>query len=408
MRVEDLGDFLCHVWWRVVRFGYDTSQRTEAQRSTMYLFNGATYKAIGRNQRARLEGRMKAHAIACIELLLHDLCESPSVRERHRLSAAALKVCLKPRLMASALECAFGAIRGLCGPVDPEELDRTLDTRDFIGLTDGVLDVENNVFFPIGSVPHGVRVSMSVNYAYVGPDDPRFPEMRAQINEFLRTVHAADYDDPNDARLAAMRLMSGLLLLRKNECKKAFVFLGSDDSGKAEFARLLELTLGDYAVTGNRISLTRELTGIDRDLAADHKALVCVYPEARNADGSVVVKLDGGRIYALAGNSRHSVRAPCRNPKGITIDFKPIVLSTLMPVVHPLNNAARDRLWIARFGSTFVAPGPGAEVDTRRRIFPRIPNLEQRMMQWAPIYLVMLVEALHDFRLGDGALARLP
>ena len=46
------------------------------------LFNGATYVAIvGRDKRAALESRMKAHVIACIELL----CESPSVRERHSL-----------------------------------------------------------------------------------------------------------------------------------------------------------------------------------------------------------------------------------------------------------------------------------------------------------------------------------
>ena len=73
-----------------------------------------------------------------------------------------------------------------------------------------------------------------------------------------------------------------------------------------------------------------------------------------------------------------------------------------MPVVHPPNNTARDRLWIARFGSTFVATDRGTEVDTSRRIFPRIEaeSLEQRMRQWAPIFLVMMGEALRDFRSG--------
>ena len=400
--IDDLGEFMCYVWGRVVRFGHDTSQRTDAEQSTMYLFNGATYEAIvDRDKRAALESRMKAHVIACLE----RLCESPSVRER---AVAALTLCRKPRRMASALKVAFDNMQGqgllvreliVC----PHELAHTLDTGDFIGCTNGVFDAENNVFFPIGSVPHGVRVSMCTNYAYVGPNDPLYPQMHADISEFLRTVHADDYNDPNDARLTAMRLFSGLLLPRKNECKKAFVFLGSDDSGKADFTRLIELTLGDYAVAGNRISLTRPLTGIERDLAANHKSLVCVYPEVRKADGSLVVKLDGGRMYSIAGNRRHSVRAPYRHPRspGITFDFKPIVLSTLMPVVHPPNN---DRLWIARFGSTFVAAG--AEVHTNRRIFPRIENIEQRMRQWAPYFLLMMGEALRDFRSGvsGGAL----
>ena len=401
--VDALGELMCCAWRRVVRFGYDESQRTDAERSTMYLFNGATYEAIvGRDKRAALESRMKAHVIACLAAF-ERLCESPSARERRdRGVAAALAMCRKPRCMAKALKVAFDNIRGRDGAsVRPQELAYTLDTEDFIGLTNGVFDVMNNVFFPIGSVPPGVRVGMCTNYAYVGPDDPLYPEMRAEISEFLRTVHADDYNDPNDARLAAMRLFSGLLLPRKNKYKKVFVFLGSEDSGKAEFTRLIELTLGEYAVAGNRVSLTRKLKGIDRDLVASHKALVCVYPEARNADGSVVVKINGGRMCAISGNHTYSVRAPYRHAKGqgVKFAFKPIVLSTLMPVVHPPNNAAAERLWIARFGSKFVE---GADVDTRRRIFPRIEaeSLEQRMRQWAPYFLLMMGEALRDFRGG--------
>ena len=118
---------------------------------------------------------MKAHAIACLAAF-ERLCESPSARER--------------RCMAKALKVAFDNIRGRDGTsVRPQELAYTLDTEDFIGLTNGVFDVMNNVFFPIGSVPPGVRVGMCTNYAYVGPDDPLYPEMRAEISEF--SAHGA-------------------------------------------------------------------------------------------------------------------------------------------------------------------------------------------------------------------------
>ncbi len=36
------------------------------------------------------------------------------------------------------------------------------------------------------------------------PTTPSFPEMRAEIDECYRKMHAADYADPNDAQLAAM------------------------------------------------------------------------------------------------------------------------------------------------------------------------------------------------------------
>jgi hypothetical protein len=263
--------------------------------------------------------------------------------------------------------------------------------------------VRSGTFFPLGSVPSDVKVSMCTDYPYVSPSDPLFPEMRAQITEFNRMAHADNYNDPNDARLAAMRLFSGALLLRGNECKRVFVFLGSANSGKAEYARLLQLTLGDYAATGCRIALTRAQKELDRDLAANHKALVCFYPEAHDAQtGAPVTRINGERIMVLTGNDQQAIRAPRRATKGISIDFKPIVLSTHMPVVRPPHNAALNRFWIARFGATFVPSG--AQVDPNNRIFQRIPDIDQRMRQWAPYYFVMMVEALRDFLLGTGAL----
>ena len=78
-----------------------------------------------------------------------------------------------------------------------------MDTGDFIRFTTGVFDAQSSVFFPIGScVSTATRRSGGHVHAYVAPndppDDPRFPEMRAAINEFLRTLavsHADNYDD---------------------------------------------------------------------------------------------------------------------------------------------------------------------------------------------------------------------
>jgi hypothetical protein len=119
---------------------------------------------------------------------------------------------------------------------------------------------------------------MCTNYDYAPPEDPRFAENRAQIEEFYRKLHAENYDDPNDERLAAMWLLSGSLLFRGNVCKKAYIFLGSEgDNGKSTFTELIQLTLGDYAVTGNRSSLSgpSDQATLDPDLVANHKSLAC-------------------------------------------------------------------------------------------------------------------------------------
>jgi hypothetical protein len=244
-------------------------------------------------------------------------------------------------------------------------------------------------------------VSMCTNYDYVGPDDAKFPETRIQIEEFYRKLHADDYENPNDERLAAMWLLAGSLLFRGNVCKKAFVFLGSEgDNGKSTFTELIQLTLGDYAVTGNRSSLsgTQEQMTLDPDLVANHKSLVCTFPEVQSIEGGVSsgFKFNCGKLKALTGNDEQSVRGLYRDKKGIIIAFKPILHSNYMPQVDSDDSAARNRLWVARFGSTF--PADLAEPDVQRRRFPRIENLRETMEQWAPYHFLLMLEALRDFR----------
>jgi hypothetical protein len=67
-----------------------------------------------------------------------------------------------------------------------------------------------------------------------------------------------------------------------------------------------------------------------------------------------------------------------------------------MPQVDSDDNAARNRLWVARFGSTF--PAGLTEPDVPRRRFPRIENLRDTMKTWAPFHFLLMLEALRDFR----------
>ena len=102
------------------------------------------------------------------------------------------------------------------------------------------------------------------------------------------------------------------------------------------------------------------------------------------------------RGHALTGNDEQSVRGLYRDKKGIVIAFKPILHSNYMPQVDSDDSAARNRLWVARFGSTF--PADLVEPDVHRRRFPRIENLRDTMRAWAPYHFLLMLEALRDFR----------
>ena len=93
------------------------------------------------------------------------------------------------------------------------------------------------------------------------------------------------------------------------------------------------------------------------------------------------------------------MRGLYRDKKGIVIGFKPILAvshSNFMPMVDSDDSAARNRLWVARFGSTF--PADLVEPDVHRRRFPRIENLRETMRAWAPYHFLLMLEALRDCR----------
>jgi hypothetical protein len=227
--------------------------------------------------------------------------------------------------------------------VSPDVFERKIDVGNYIGFTNGVYDVYNDRFMPKGRVPLNVLVSMSTNYDYVPPEDPLFPEMRAEIEECYRKMHAADYEDPNDAQLAAMWLLSGSLLFRGNMYKKAFVFAGtsSGDNGKSTFTTLIQRTLGDYALARS---------------AQDDRALVCTSPEVQRGEG----RIRGGRPQVI----RHS-------------SFEP----------------DDDGAVVVKFGATF--PEGLTDPDVARRMFPRMVVLAEL---WAPYHFLMMLESLREFR----------
>ena len=337
--IADLGLFLYFIWRRVARYGFDKTQSSEAHQWTLYLFDGATYE---RGQWEQLTIRAKGHIRAVVTSLVS------SVQMQSRAASLDVKCNTSDfiaKAIAEAVECMHdGKLIREGGLVSPDEFERELDMGNYIGFTNGVYDVYHDRFLPKGSVPLNVLVSMSTNYAYVGPDDARFPEMRAQIEEFYRTLHAEDYQNPNDERLAAMWLLSGSLLLRCDAYKKAVVFLGTSngDNGKTTFTTLIRHTLGDYALGSS---------------AHDPHALVLTLTEGEGP------RIKGGRLQVIRQSS--------------------------------LDTEA-DGAVAVRFDSTFV-PG-STDADIVRRVFPRVLYTVETMMLWAPYHFLLMLESLREFR----------
>ena len=346
--IADLSLFVFCIWHRAARYGFDKTQSSESHQYILYLFNGATYE---RGQWKALADDTKDY----ISRVLCTLLDTPSLKSRAATAAARCSSSdFIDRALAQAVEKMQNPRRlAKCGLTSPTEFERELDMGNYIGFTNGVYDMHNDRFMPKGSVPLNVLVSMCTNYDYVGPDDPKFLEMRAQIEEFYRKLFAADYHITRDARLAAMWLLVGSLLYRENVCKKAYVFFGEGDSGKTTFTRLIQLTLGDYAGTSDN---------------------------AR------------ARVYVCTGD-------PCAAGTVSARGARPLVHARVRP-------AAERWIWPAEFGSTFVA-GLDAP-DPQRRRYPRDTDLGNRMREWAPYHFLMMIEAHRAFRALGYAVPVIP
>jgi phage/plasmid-associated DNA primase len=394
--IDDLGAFIFYTWWRVVRYGNDESQSSEAHQWTMYFFNGATY---ARGQWRAVKRQMKRHVTCCL-VKLHEL---PALRTR---ASSALARCRTSDFIARAIGEAVEYMHDETmlaegGLMSPDQFDRELDQGDYIGLTNGVYDVDNLRFMEKGQVPVNVLVSKTTRYAYIGPDDPRFHAKRAEIQELYRTTHASDYNDPDDVNLATMRMLAGSFLTRGNSYKKVIVFLGAaGDNGKSTFTKLIQLTLGDYAVTGNKRSLsgTVDQDTLDPDLVANHKSLLCVFPEVQSNEAglSCGFKFNGGKLKALTGDDEQGGRALYSDARCYEIGFVPLVHTNLMPLVDSNDTTATSRLWIAPFDSKF--PEGLTVADPARRLYPRIDKLKERLREWAPYHFLIMVEGLREFR----------
>jgi hypothetical protein len=393
--IAQLGLFLYYIWRRIARYGFDASQQSDTAQWTFYLFNGATYE---RGQWDQFAIEAEEH----LRLVVEDLLSSPQLKSR----ATSLDTrCNSTDFVTKGLAKMQMLIKHVkrlskCGLISPAEFERKLDTGNFIGLTNGVYDVNRDRFMPTGTVPLNVLVSVTTRYEYVGEDDPAFPENRAQLEELYRTLHAEDYTDPDDERLRAMWLFAGSLLSRGNNNKKAFIFLGSEgDNGKSTYTELLQATLGDYAVTGNKRALSgHEQETLDPDLIANHKALMCVFPEIQCMEAGVSTgfRFNCGKLKALTGTDPLSVRALFKNKKDIIFYAKLVAHTNIAPQVDGDDSAACNRLWMARFGSTF--PEGLTEPDVRRRRFPRIDDIKERIVQWAPYHFLLCLRALREFR----------
>ncbi len=363
-----LGEFMYYTWRRSARYGVPCAAApTGGRHRPLYLFNGATYDRVEIDRLSyKAEDRMRG-IVRCLRQAPEPGASPLSASAAERLvvkldTTAIIKNALK-RMHALLKDAALLPLleaNGRDGRMSPVEFESAMDTGAYIGMKNGVFDLRNKRFMPKGSVPLNILVSMRVNYDYVGPDDPAFPENCAQIHELYRTLFAVDYADPDDACLAAMWRFMGSLLHRSGTVSAPCVFLGTDrgDNGKSAFTNLIHATLGDYSIAVGGLG-------------------GCYY----------VAKWDANRLVCTETTLPRRRAPPCGNLQAI-FHASPLEMGS--------KRAGGYGGFVARFGSTFShsVSLPRTEADIAGRMYPRdFRVMHDHVSAWAPCHFVMMVEA---------------
>ena len=360
-----LGEFMYYTWRRSARYGVPCAAApTGGRHRPLYLFNGATYGRVEIDRLScKAEDRMRG-IVRCLRQAPEPGASSLSSSAAGRLvvkldTTAIIKRALKR--MHALLKDA--ALLERDGRMSTLEFERAMDAGAYIGLRNGVFDLRNKRFMPKGSVPLNILVSMRVDYDYVRPDDPAFPENRAQIHELYRTLFAVDYTDPNDACLAAMWRFMGSLLHRSGTVSAPCVFLGTDkgDNGKSAFTNFIHATLGPYSIAFGGLGS-------------------CYY----------VAKWDANRLVCTETTLPRRRAPPCGNLQAI-FHASPFEMGS--------KRAGGYGGFVARFGSTFShsVSLPRTEAEIAGRMYPRdfhvMGYAHDRVRAWAPYHFAMMVEA---------------
>jgi hypothetical protein len=372
-----LADYFYYIWRRSARYGHDPDARAPyAQSWNLYLFDGATYdrpahSVLSFSAKQQLRSVLRFLHLVPDEVrtkwgaLARDMGHGPpradaSVRlliniDETEPDANAVTKAIKK--MHSKLKDARLLVRD--GRMSPRDLERAMDAGAYIGMKNGVLDLRLRRFMPTGTVPRSVLVSFCSHLSYdhemdeVASDRMEEVHYRAQIHELYRTLFADDYNDPDDPSLAAMWSFMGSLLRRGP--KPPCIFLGTDrgDNGKSLFTNLMHATLGDYSIA--RICIPK----------FDGHRLVCTSTMGEDLR-DVPLDYESGNVQAIFHASPYEMSAAQRT-------------------------GAFGTPWhgrIVRFGSVF-----SEEADTARRLYPRDPDLHNKIRKWGQVHFTMMLEA---------------
>lgn len=275
-----------------------------------------------------------------------------------------------------------------------EEFHNKLNANPFLfGCRNGILELRvkdddrERVIFRQGRPEDYVSFLAGQNYpetepiSYVpyDPTDSRHPE----IADFFEKLF------PNaELRRYTLRLLASCLEgANREQCY--YTFTGVGGNGKSKLVELMRLTLGDYQTSMQSTVLTRkrpESGAANPDIMATKCRRFIYMQEPDDKE-----PINTSRMKQFSGEDMVEARALYGDQEKFRIMGKMFMMCNRLPPVNSMDQGTWRRIRVIPFESKFVQNDHPELLSKKPNVFPRDPQLDEKLRQWREPFLSLLV-----------------
>jgi P4 family phage/plasmid primase-like protien len=229
-----------------------------------------------------------------------------------------------------------------------------------------------------------------INYVPYDPADPR----QVELADFFAKLF------PNaELRRYTLRLLASCIEgANREQCY--YTFTGVGGNGKSKLVELMRLTLGDYQTSMQSTVLTRkrpESGAANPDIMATKCRRFIYMQEPDDKE-----PINTSRMKQFSGEDMVEARALYGDQEKFRIMGKIVMMCNRLPPVNSMDQGTWRRIRVIPFESKFV-PSDHPELAAKKpHVFPRDPQLDEKLRLWREPFLSLLVHLYETEYIPNG------
>lgn len=265
---------------------------------------------------------------------------------------------------------------------DADFIEKADSKTTLLCFTNGVWDFSEGVKAFRPGVPQDY-LTKCTGVAYV-PEGERHTGMVAEITAFMHQLF------PTEGLNRYMWDHLASCLVGGNKNQTFNIYLGSGRNGKSKLTALMSLCFGDYKGTVP-ITLVTQKRGDIGGTSSEVVQLKGVRYAVMQEPTKNNCTLNEGVMKEITGGDPITARGLYKDSETFTPQLSLVVCSNILFEINSTDDGTWRRIRVCRFMSKFVDNPNGKHDTDPRYVFPIDYNLDEKLRNWAPTFISMLV-----------------